>query len=86
MVTFAITLSGLLGGTSVKGWAQMAVFVLSPYLSTNERKVLLSLSKVCNVFTPLCISDINIGVPNCILFLLICRSNGNKSAKSLLLM
>eukprot|EP00731_Ephydatia_muelleri_P029726 Em0021g249a len=42
-------------GRDFKGWAQMAVFVLSPYLSTNERKVLLSLSKVfqiayCNFF------------------------------------
>ena len=34
-------------GRDFKGWAQMAVFVLSPYLSTNERKVLLSLSEVC---------------------------------------
>ena len=44
-------------GRDFKGWAQMAVFVLSPYLSTNERKVLLSLSKVCT-FKILFTSDI----------------------------
>ena len=36
-------------GRDFKGWAQMAVFVLS----SNERKVLLSLSKVCMHFQTL---------------------------------
>ncbi|KAL5509475.1 hypothetical protein EMCRGX_G004858 [Ephydatia muelleri] len=39
-----------------KAWAQMAVFILSPYLDDAQKKVLLSLSKVfriayCNYFT-----------------------------------
>ena len=37
-------------GRDFKAWAQMAVFILSPYLDDARKKVLLSLSKVhmCN--------------------------------------
>eukprot|EP00731_Ephydatia_muelleri_P034559 Em0065g20a len=43
-------------GRYFKAWAQMAVFILSPYLDDAQKKVLLSLSKVfriayCNYFT-----------------------------------
>ncbi|KAL5477934.1 hypothetical protein EMCRGX_G024792 [Ephydatia muelleri] len=44
-------------GRDFKGWSQMSVFILSPYLSSDDRKVLLSFSKVfriayCNYFSP----------------------------------
>eukprot|EP00731_Ephydatia_muelleri_P008143 Em0004g481a len=44
-------------GRDLKGWSQMSVFILSPYFSSDDRKVLLSFSKVfriayCNYFSP----------------------------------
>jgi hypothetical protein len=33
-------------GRDYKAWAQMAIFILHPYLSSGQKKVLLSLSKV----------------------------------------
>eukprot|EP00731_Ephydatia_muelleri_P024688 Em0016g959a len=44
-------------GRDLKGWSQMSVFISSPYLSSDDRKVLLSFSKVfriayCNYFSP----------------------------------
>ncbi|KAL5509266.1 hypothetical protein EMCRGX_G004605 [Ephydatia muelleri] len=44
-------------GRDLKGWSQMSVCISSPYLSSDDRKVLLSFSKVfriayCNYFSP----------------------------------
>ena len=36
-------------GRDFKGWSQMALFVLDPYLNEGERKVLLSYSKVFEI-------------------------------------
>ena len=33
-------------GRDYKAWAQMALFIIGPYLSTSQERVLLSLSKV----------------------------------------
>ena len=33
-------------GRDFKGWTQMALFILSPYLSDGQKEVLLALSKV----------------------------------------
>ena len=33
-------------GQDFKGWSQMSVFIFSPYLSSDDRKVLLSFAKV----------------------------------------
>ena len=37
-------------GRDFKGWSQMALFVLHPYLNEGERTVLLSYSKVMSIF------------------------------------
>ena len=60
-------------GRDFKAWAQMAVFILSPYLDDAQKKVLLSISKVqyhvlCFLHVPtLCIY---LGVLYCLLQLL----------------
>ena len=60
-------------GRDLKAWAQMAVFIFSPYLDDAQKKVLLSISKVqyhvlCFLHVPtLCIY---LGVPYCLLQLL----------------
>ena len=48
----------------LKGWSQMSVFISSPYLSSDDRKVLLSFSKVNTNLTP---CFFIIGVSNSIL-------------------
>ena len=55
-------------GRDFKAWAQMAVFILSPYLDDNQKKVILSLSKVdmCNV-SFICQNCIFLGVSYCLL-------------------
>lgn len=37
-------------GRDFKGWAQMSLFVLNPYLSNGDKKVLLAFSKVSLLF------------------------------------
>ena len=36
-------------GRDFKGWMQMAVYIIYPYLIVDQRKVWLLLSKVCNI-------------------------------------
>ena len=38
-------------GKDYKAWPQMAIFILHPYLSSGQTKVLLSLSKVVRVMS-----------------------------------
>ena len=59
-------------GRDFKGWMQMALFIISPYLSDGQKEVLVALSKVsikllstCNV-CDYYISYI-VGVQNCVL-------------------
>ena len=40
-----------LGARDFKAWAQMAIFILSPYLSSEECEVLLSCTKVINPYS-----------------------------------
>ena len=42
-------------GRDFKGWSQMSVFILSPYLCSDDRKVLLSFSKVSTNFNSMMI-------------------------------
>ena len=50
-----VTIIPLCMGRDFKGWSQMSVFILSPYLSSDDRKVLLSFSKVSTNFNSMMI-------------------------------
>ena len=61
-------------GRDFKGWSQMSVFIfLSPYLSSDDRKVLLSFSKVSTNFNSMMICFL-LGVSNSIMQLFLSTS------------
>ena len=59
-------------GRDFKGWTQMALFILGPYLSDGQKEVLLAYSKVSIAITVECVRlfYVSLGVKNRILRLL----------------